>query len=59
MEYEYTCYDFTYRRHMTLEQAEAFKARYEHKNENEWTRAKILYKRKTNDYTVVCSRDYK
>ena len=56
MEYKY--HDFKYKRHMTLEQAEAFKTKWEHEDENERTVAKIQYKRKTDDYTVVCIKWY-
>jgi len=54
----FNSYDFQYRRHLTKDQAEALKNRWDYDGEDEQRSAKILYKKKTDDYTVVLSKRY-
>lgn len=58
MERTYNCHDFRFKRHLTLEQAEKMKEQWEHSKDDERRIARILFKKKTNDYTVRLSRDY-
>lgn len=56
MKYKYST--FSYKRHLTQDEAEALKKKWEYEDENESRLAQILYKKKTNDYTVVLCKDY-
>lgn len=56
MKYKYS--DFKYKRHLTLEEAEAFCKSWNCQNENEYRYSRIEYKKKSNDYTVVYGRNY-
>lgn len=49
---------FDYKRHLTKDQAEAFKKSWDKISEDEERTSKVLYKAKTEDYTVVFSRRY-
>ena len=55
---KFNSYTFNYKRHLTLEQAEAFKQSWDHKGDDEERGSKIIYKKKTNDYTVVYGKHY-
>jgi hypothetical protein len=47
------CFDFNYKRHLTKEQAEAFADNWiKSSTEREIHGCEILYKKKSNDYTV-------
>lgn len=49
---------FDYKRHLTLEQAEAFKKNWDYTGEDEERTSTILFKKKTNDYTVRYGKRY-
>lgn len=55
---QFSCSTFNYKRHLTLEQAEAFKKNWDYKGEDEERTSCIEYKKKTNDYTVRYGRRY-
>ena len=50
--------DFNYKRHLTLEQAEAFKKSWDYDGQDEQRTSTIQYKKKTDDYTVRYGRRY-
>lgn len=49
---------FGYKRHLTLEQAESFKKEWDYDGEDELRTSSIVYKKKTNDYTVRWHKSY-
>lgn len=49
---------FGYKRHLTLEQAEKFAGDWNYKGDDEERTSEILYKKKTDDYTVRYGRKY-
>jgi len=55
---KFKCYDFNYKRHLTNEEAEQLKKKWDYESEDEVRTSKVLYKQKTNDYTVVLSKYY-
>lgn len=55
---EFNSYMFWYKRHLTLEQAEQFKQKWDYAGKDEVRESVIQYKAKTNDYTVRYSKHY-
>ena len=55
---KFNSHDFNYKRHLTLEQAEAFKREWDYIGEDEERASEIQYKKKSNDYTVKYWRNY-
>ena len=52
----FNSYDFQYKRHLTKEQADSLKNSWDYDGEDECRTSKILYKKKSNDYTVVLNK---
>jgi hypothetical protein len=55
---EYKYYTFNYRRHLTIEKAEALKKEWDYQDESILRVAQIMFKKKSNDYTVVLNKHY-
>lgn len=58
MDRRFDSYTHDYKRHLTIEQANEIVKNWVCEGDDERRTAKILFRRKTGDYTVVCCKHY-